>query len=189
MAAILYFVFATLLSSLSVASAVEECPPWFTLNNDKSSNFPQCVCSDIDAWENAIRCDQKDRISFLSLGFCALFDSTINDTVVANCPYVFPKHLVADRCIHLPQNLSELNQFICGNLNRDIGNPLCGKCTNSTGPPIHSVGSQCVSYNAVNIVYYLLLRYLPTTIIFVVIMVFRISVTSAPMAHYVLILQ
>ena len=184
MAAILYFVFATLLSSLSVASAVEECPPWFTLNNDKSSNFPQCVCS--DALEYAIMCDQKDQMSFLSLGFCALYDSAINDTVVANCPYVFPKHLVADGRIRLPQNLSELNQFICGNLNRDIGNPLCGKCINGTGPSIHPVGSQCVSCSTVNIVYYLFFRYLPTTILFVVIMVFRISITSAPMAHYVL---
>ena len=184
MAAILYFVFATLLSTLSVASAVEECPPWFTLNNDKSSNFPQCVCS--GARENAITCDQKGQMTFLSLGFCALFNTTINDTVVANCPYVFPKHLVADGYICLPQNLSELNQFICGNLNRDIGNPLCGKCINGTGPSIHSVGSQCVRCSAVNIVYYLLLCYLPTTILFMIIMVFRISITSAPMAHYVL---
>ena len=37
-----------------------------------------------------------------------------------------------------------------------------------------------------NILYYILLQYVPTTIMFLVIIVFRVSIVSAPMAHYVL---
>ena len=106
--------------------------------------------------------------------------------MVAICPYVFPDHLIKDGCIPLPNRSSELNHFICGNLNREIEAPLCGRYTSGTGPSIYSAGSQCVRCSAVNIVYYLLLQYLPTTILFVVVIVFRISITSAPMAHYVL---
>ena len=173
-----------LLSILSVTGTVEECPPWFTLESSNSSLFPQCVCS--DTLDFKIVCDQRRKMSFLQLGYCAFQDFTINGTVVADCPYVLPEHMRVGEHVPLPRNRSKLNQFICGNLNRDIGTPLCGRCTNGTGPSIYSAGSQCVSCSAVNIVYYLLLQYLPTTILFVAIIVFQINVTSAPMAHYVL---
>ena len=169
-----------LLSILSASDTVEDCPPWSTWDNSTA----QCVCS--DTIELIIMCDQREQRSFLGLGSCALQDSTTNDTVVAACPYVFPDHLIVDECIPLPNKSSELNQFICGNLNRGIGTPLCGRCTNGTGPSIFSAGSQCVSCSAVNIVYYLLLQYLPTTILFVAIIVFRINITSAPVTHYML---
>ena len=182
MAASLYCscAFVALLSILSVIDAVEDCPPWSTWDNSTA----QCECS--DAMEYAITCDQKKQRSFLQLGHCACHNTTTNGTVVAACPYVFPDHLIVDGHILLPNKSSELNQFVCGNLNRDIGTPLCGRCTNGTGPSIYSYGSQCVSCSAVNIAYYLLLQYLPTTILFVAIIVFRFNITSAPMAHYVL---
>ena len=184
MATIVYVtcVFVTLLSVLSTTGSLDECPPWFTWDNKSL----QCACSDTMEYEIMYTCDQRRQILFLQLGYCAFQDSTTNGTVVAACPYVFPDHLIVDERIPLPNKSSELNQFICGNLNRDIGTHLCGRCTNGTGPSIYSAGNQCVSCSAVNIVYYLLLQYLPTTILFVAIIVFRINVTSAPMAHYVL---
>ena len=166
---------------LSVTGSVEDCPPWFVLENSSNS---QCVCSNPS--EYRIQCDQRKQMSYLQLGMCAFQDSTTNSTVVATCPYVFPDHLIKDGCIPLSNRSSELNHFICGSLNREIEAPLCGRCTSGTGPSIYSAGSQCVRCSAVNIVYYLLLQYLPTTILFVIVIVFRISITSAPMAHYVL---
>ena len=163
------------------AGTVEDFPPWFVLEDSSNS---QCVCSNPS--EHRIQCDQRKQMSYLALGMCAFQDSTTNSTVVAACPYVFPDHLIKDGHIPLPNRSSELNHFICGNLNREIEAPLCGRCTSGTGPSIYSAGSQCVRCSAVNIVYYLLLQYLPTTILFVVVIVFRISITSAPMAHYVL---
>ena len=180
MATISTCVFIALLSVLSVTGTEKDCPPWSTWYNGTA----QCVCS--DAMVPAIMCDQREQRSSLGLGFCAFQDSTTNGTVVAACPYVFPDHLIVNEHIPLPSKSSELNHFICGNLNRDIGTPLCGRCINGTGPSIYSYGSQCVSCSAVNIVYYLLLQYLPTTILFVAIIVFRFNITSAPMAHYVL---
>ena len=88
--------------------------------------------------------------------------------------------------IRLPEKLNKLSNFISGHLKREIRAPLCGRCTNGTGPSIYSIGSQCVSCSKVNILYYLLLQYIPTTIMFLVIIVFRVSIVSAPMAQYVL---
>ena len=93
---------------------------------------------------------------------------------------------VAVRHIRLPQNLTHLNTFMCGHLTRQLGSPLCGRCTNGTGPSIYSFGSQCASCSILNILYYLLLQYAPATVIFLIIILLRITLVSPPMAHYVM---
>ena len=85
-----------------------------------------------------------------------------------------------------PANVSELNTVVCGNLTREVKGPLCGRCTDNTGPSIYSVGSRCVHCSPVNILYYLLLQYGPSTFIFLLVIIFRPNITSAPMLHYVL---
>ena len=169
---------------VKVSITSDECPPWFILQHTNDSYFPQCVCS--NAQPQQIICHQIERASFLKLGHCAFQDEAINATAVSACPYVFPAHLIHDGCIRLPHNTSQLNDFICGHLKREITAPLCGRCTNGTGPSIYSFGSQCASCSNVNILYYLLLQYVPTTIIFLMILLFRFDIVSPPMAHYVL---
>ena len=67
-----------------------------------------------------------------------------------------------------------------------MGESMCGSCVNGTGPSVTSIGSQCVKCSKINILYYLLLQYLPATITFLLVLLVRINVTAAPMAHYVL---
>ena len=170
--------------SIELVVGSEECPPWFTLENTTGSLFQQCVCSTYNQpW---IICNQRLQKSYLNPGYCAFQDTATNGTLVAACPYVFPKHLIVDRHIPLPFKVSELNSFTCGNLYRDISFPLCGRCANGTGPAIYYFGSRCVPCSTVNILYYLFLQYLPNTVMFLAIIVFRINITAAPMIHYVL---
>ena len=168
---ILYSFFVLILFSIKLVVGSEECPPWFTLENTTGSLFPQCVCStDIQPW---IICNQRLHKSYLNPGHCAFQDTAANGTLVTVCPYVFPKQLIIDEHISLPSKVSKLNSFICDNLNREIGSYHCGRCTNGTGPAIYYFGSKCVPCSAVNILYYLLLQYLPNTIMFLAIIVFR----------------
>ena len=169
---------------VTVSGKGVKCPPWFIQDNSSDSEFPQCVCS--EAMGSYISCSQRERTSYIKVGHCAFYDEVINDTLVANCPYVFPPHLVHNGLIRLPHNLTHLNTFICGHLNRELGSPLCGRCTNGTGPSIYSFGVQCASCSRLNILYYLLLQYVPATIIFLAIILLRISLVSPPMVHYIL---
>ena len=173
-----------ILFNIKLVVGSEECPPWFTLENTTGSLFPQCVCSTDK--QPSIFCNQRLQKSYLNPGYCAFQDTATNGTLVTRCPYVFPKQLFIDEHIPLPSKVSELKSFMCGNLNREIGSYLCGRCTNGTGPAIYYFGSKCVPCSAVNILYYLLLQYLPNTIMFLAIIVFRINITAAPMVHYVL---
>lgn len=180
----LMLVVVSLVLLVRVSSVGDECPPWFILQHSNDSYFPQCVCNQEDYAR--IICYQKERTSFLKVGHCAFQDETVNDTVVSNCPWMFPAHLIHEGLIHLPRNTNQLNDFICGHLKREVTAPLCGRCTNGTGPLIYSFGSQCVSCSSVNVLYYLLLQYVPSTIIFLVILLFRFDIVSPPIAHYVL---
>ena len=174
----------SLVALVSVSGAGEKCPPWFLLRRNNDSQFPQCVCS--EAMPTKIVCSQIEQMSFLKLGHCAYQDETISATVVSDCPYMFPAHLIHDGLIRLPHNTSQLNSFVCGHLKREITAPLCGRCANGTGPSIYSFGSQCATCRSVNRLYYLLFQYVPTTVIFLVILLFRIDVVSPPMGHYIL---
>ena len=165
-------------------SGGEECPPWFILDCTNNSKFPKCVCSEESS--SYITCNQRERTSYIKAGHCAIQDEVIDHTLVGDCPYMFPPHLVHNGYIRLPGNLTDLNMFICGYLTRELGSPLCGKCANGTGPSIYSFGSHCVSCSRLNILYYLLLQYAPATIIFLAIVLLRISLVSPPMAHYIL---
>ena len=180
----LSWVYLILILVVKVSSRGDECPPWFTLDYTNDSLFPQCVCS--QAMSSYITCNQRERTSYIKVGHCAFRDEVTNETVVTECPYVFPQHLIHNGHIRLPQNLTHLNTFMCGHLTRQLGSPLCGRCTNGTGPSIYSFGSQCASCSILNILYYLLLQYAPATVIFLVIIVLRITLVSPPMAHYVL---
>ena len=162
------------------ATAVSEidCPPWFNWVN--SSGY--CVCASEDIL--TIECDQVNQKSYLRLLTCVFYNSDTDEIAAGRCPFIFPN---SNRLTFLlPNNVNDLNKFVCGNFSREVKGPLCGKCTGNTGPSVYSVGSECVPCSHINIVYYLLLQYLPITLLFLVVILLKLNVTAAPMAHYVL---
>ena len=172
-----------LLLVISTIAAVEKCPPWFQWVNT-STYYGYCVCD--SPIPDSVVCDQRNQKSSIRLAFCVFYDSEKDRIVASECSFIFPESVVKDNVIPLPTDVGELNTFVCGNLNREVKGPLCGRCTGDTGPSIYSVGSECVPCSPVNVVYYILLQYLPTTLLFIVVLLFRVNVTAAPMAHYVL---
>ena len=159
----------------------EECGPWFIRD---SSDPSQCLCS--DAMESMITCNQREGASYVKVGHCAYQELNTNETVVAYCPYIFPPHLLNKGFIRLPQNLTDLNDFTCSNIEREKRALFCGTCTNSTGPSVYSFGSQCGTCHAINMFYYILLQYLPITIASLVIILFRCSTVTPPLGHYIM---
>ena len=102
--------------------------------------------------------------------------------MVGSCPYVFLHHTYVDTKLELPQDVYALNSFLCTEkLNRDVDEHIssCGRCADGRGPSVTTVGSQCVYCSAVNILYYIILQYLPATIIFLLILVIQIDLTSS----------
>ena len=166
---------------VSIVEAVEECPPWFEwVNISDSSGY--CACSsNVPIF---VYCEERSQKSSISQASCTFYDSQIIRG--SWCSFLFQDDAIKDGIFPLPSNVSELNSVVCGNLSREVKGPLCGRCTNNTGPSVYHVGSRCVPCRPVNVLYYLLLQYLPSTIIFILIIIFRPNIASAPMANYVL---
>ena len=162
---------------------MRECPPWFEwVNTSDSSGY--CACATVTP--SFIGCDQIHQTSYLSQGFCIFYDVASDQIWSSSCPFLFPDDVLQDGMFPLPANVSELNTVVCGNFTREVKGPMCGRCTANTGPSIYSVGSRCVHCSPVNILYYLLLQYGPSSLIFLLVIIFRPNITSAPMLHYVL---
>ena len=173
----------TSMIAIQLVEGEKECPPFFEwVNTSDSSGY--CACA--EEVPPGIQCEQRNQMSSLLQGFCIFYHSEEDIIWVSGCPFSFPKTVTKNAMFVLPANVSELNSVVCGNLSREVKGPLCGRCTNNTGPSIYSVGVECVSCSPMNILYYILLQYLPSTLMFLLIIVFRPNITSPPMATYVL---
>ena len=162
------------------------CPPWFRPTNVSVGGNTVQVCFCSPNLPFRILCIQETNSTYVKVGSCAFWNNVTGHTMVGGCPYVFPGHHIENELLKLPQDVNKLNSDMCDRLTREVGQSMCGRCANGTGPSVTSVGSQCVECKAVSVLYYILLRYLPATIIFLVILLVQIDVTSAPMANYIL---
>ena len=97
--------------------------------------------------------------------------------------------------ILLPNNISELNAYMCGPLNRE--DYLCSKCRSGYGPPVIFESASCVhvcylckdSWILKNLLLYLSLNFIPLTLFYLLILVFQIRLTSAPMTCFIMCSQ
>ena len=185
MAVLLFILLVMSATAVDVAEyGVRECPPWFEwVNTSDSSGY--CVCATA-ATPMVTFCSQRKQTSYVLQSSCTFYDAKSDQIWGSRCPFFFPDDVIQDGMFPLPANISDLNTVVCGNLTREVKAPLCGRCTANTGPSIYSVGSRCVHCSPVNILYYLLLQYGPSTLIFLLVIIFRPNITSAPMVHYVL---
>ena len=66
-----------------------------------------------------------------------------NGTVFGTCPFNYHYPEVQQLYITLPNDTSQLNSFMCGDLNRT--GLLCSKCQHALGPAVLSYRPQCVA--------------------------------------------
>ena len=86
--------------------------------------------------------------------------------------------------INLPDNISELNDYMCGPMNRK--GHLCSECINGFGPSFTSIGYQCSNCTDVwyGIPLYILTELIPVTVFYLIILVFKIELASSPMTCF-----
>ena len=133
----------------------------------------------------------------LRVGYCATYDEALEIVSFSPCPYFQSKGFVVRETksniwyIQLPDNISELNDYMCGPLNRK--GEVCSECMDGFGPAVTSVGFQIQCANCTGVWYgvplYLFLEFVPVTIFFLIILIFDINITSAPMTCYILYSQ
>ena len=87
----------------------------------------------------------------------------------------------------MPQNSSQLEEVMCSPHNRR--GFMCGECIDGYGPANVSPMLNCVNCTSglsrYGITVYLLTQIIPTTLAFVILVIFRLNITSGPLLGYV----
>ena len=93
--------------------------------------------------------------------------------------------------ILIPDEISELNSYMCGPLNRK--GYLCGECRSGYGPGPFVTSCTNVCHFCQDtwheIILYLALEFIPITIFYLLILIFQIRLTSAPMTCFIMYSQ
>ena len=134
----------------------------------------------------------------LELGHCMTYNEDIDTLALDKCPYfdigghdviTVLYNIVTSLNIKIPGNLSELNDFMCGQLNRT--GFLCKDCIDGFGVSYTSLDYQCCNCSNVwyGIPLYLMIEFVPATIFYLIILISNVRVTSAPLTCLVMCVQ
>ena len=114
-------------------------------------------------------------------------------TAVGSCAYYrvdsFLDNVTEGLFITLPGNVTQLNDYMCGSLNRK--GYQCDECLEGFGVSLTSLGFQCSNCSGIwyGVPLYLFLEFVPITIFYVIVLVYRLNVTSVPMTSFVMFSQ
>ena len=138
-----------------------------------------------------ISCRSKEPL--LLFQYCATFSDETKLLSVVRCLYYFQPNsghnvTIGER-LPLPRNLSQLNDYMCGPMNRK--GLVCSECADGFGPSVTSFGYRCVNCTDAwyQVPLFLLLDFAPVTVLYLIILVLQISITSAPLPCFIMYAQ
>ena len=161
-----------------------QCPPWTYYN----ASIQRCKCytDEKDRGVSTVTCNEQE--SSLHYNYCMTYDEESGTSTVSYCPYfTLQGHNISrPRLINLPDNISELNEYMCGPMNRK--GIVCSECIDGYGPSVTSLKFQCSTCSSVwyGVLIYLLIEVVPVTIFYFVVLLFQLNLTTAPMFGFIL---
>ena len=169
----------TVAIALLSVTATLSCPPGFVPQGNS------CVCAD---WpDGIITCDEDSLNASIRIGYCMTYDNETDDTRVWFCKQSYVRNDSYKFYYPLPTELSALHDQMCGPFNRE--GLHCGKCQEGFAvPPFNFIYEGCINCTSVSYGWLKLIAfaYVPITVIFIVIVVFSISVVSGPVNSVIL---
>ena len=199
---VLHLLFVLILTSPVWSSMLQaghsggRCHPWSFYND----TLKRCQCyrspwpkgqGYFDAYTHhdfAVQCSESKVL--LNVIFCMTHEK--KGTFIAACHIdIFNPNttLVDGMYIQLPDNITELNTFMCNPMSRR--GRVCSECIDGFAPSVTSIGNQCSSCSGFwyGIPLYLFLEFVPSTIFYLLVVVFQISLTTSPMTYCVMYSQ
>lgn len=177
---------------LSLLVQMEDCPPGYILRSKKVAKreVKTCICSAATSdkrYPGISRCNATEFVAFLSKGYWIAYDQTgeygnEENLLTGYCPRGYcstnnDKH--SEEEYKLPKNTSieALNELICGKNRKGI---LCGKCIENYTSFYHSRRYACKEARLCNLgwLFYILSEIVPITLVFIVIILFNINLTT-----------
>ena len=176
-----WYVIAAILV-VQVSSSNTSCPTWFYY--DKVTQ--QCKCG-----PTLVECNQQERIAWTVCGYCVTYSGKEGQYYTGKCPFRLRTNSTDRIFIELPTHPDQLNGAMCGPYYRK--GLFCGRCIDGHGPAVYSYDLKCTNCSAHSlgsgVGWYLLLEFIPITLFFLFVVIFRLNITSGPLLGYVLFCQ
>ena len=148
------------------------------------NNGGACECG--SALYGVVGCDNRTHSTYLKSCYCMSYVESSNSTVVGACLYTCSLGYAGQNL--LPPSTSQLNDLQCGYVNRE--GLLCGRCKSGFSPPVYSYDIRCVNStectNNNMWVKFIIVAFIPLTVFYIIVIIFRISATSPKMNGYML---
>lgn len=169
---------------------LSECPLWYHSYDSSTQN---CTC--LPDW--LIHCDHEGN-AFLDFGHLLSYDEgkkVLSRTIPKNLQLPWKYNITNAGEVLLPTDLSRLNDYMCAPLNRK--GYMCSECIEGFGPSMvssYTGNLMCCDCSKASgwygVVLYLSMEFIPLTIFYLLILVFRIrAITSAAMISFIMYCQ
>ena len=160
------------------------------LREESDGSLRAAVCHH-HHWDNDLKCTKNDGVLF-KIGHCLTYEKG-KGVFSVKCPYFqLEGHELSDTepgYIKLPDNISELNEYMCGPMNRK--GFLCEECIDGFSISMTSIGFKCSNCTDAwyGVPLHLVTELVPVTVFYLLIVIFQIHITSAPMTSFILYSQ
>ena len=176
-----WYCFLCTLTVNVVLATNTSCPTWHYYNNATG----QCECG------AGLLCSSDGNQVEIENGLCATSSRQEGDYYIGSCPFRGNINSTNRLYSEMPSNASQLDEVMCGPYSRR--GLLCGECKEGYGPAVYSLDLKCAkcssTWSGYAISLYLFLQFIPTTLIFISLVVFRINIVMGPLLGYVLFCQ
>ena len=151
-----------------------------------SSELLRLLClSDLNDRHGYIECSCDEQ--HLTSGNCAIYDEDTGVLSLFPCPDFQPNVALNGCAKPFQSNLRQLKNEsdMCSPLNRK--GHLCSECADGFGLSVTSFGFKCVACgdNWYKVPLFLVLEFAPVTLFYLIVLVFHIRITSAPMPCFI----
>ena len=170
---------------LVLGASNTSCPTAFYYNHTTN----ECDCNP----SYFIVCKPEEQRAYIRNGACITSAVVKGSYYFGECPLTLKNWgNNTDRFLsELPSDPDMLNATMCGPYNRE--GVLCGKCIDGYGLPAYPLDFKCVNCSrfpqGVSILLYLMIVFVPTTLLFVCVVGLRLKITSGPLLGYFLFCQ
>ena len=159
------------------------CSPWSYCGRDGT-----CKCPEIP--NSVLYCDEFGQMKGILTCNCITYNQNTSTLEIGLCLYnCYAEKKSSSPYRSLPSNMSEWNELLCGRFNR--AGTLCGQCKEGHYISAYSYDLTCIkcSDGASNWWKLVFMAFLPLTIFYIVVLVFRINIHSTYLQGYVLYSQ
>ena len=141
-------------------------------------------------YRHILTCHQSQPL--LRAGNCATYNNYTKLVSILECTFFQSNsynYNTSKESVLIPRNLSQLNDYMCGPLNRK--GLVCSECANGFGPSVTSFGYRCANCTDAwyGVPLFVSIQLFPITFLYLIILVFHIRVTSPPMPCLIMCAQ